>query len=432
MKKIITLLTILLIIMCGCKKEEPVSYDDAFFCATKLISKDNEEIEFVVAINDKEQVIDYGQNYNDGTDSNYYKGMNMQYSFEMFTENVRKRNDIDDFKVFISVSETYENQLRQNIKEIINGINGNADYDIFVESDKYFINKIAEYKKLMANFKDEPEDNQTIDDNEPQDDGYIINNKGEIVVNVDQLNHDVSVNAEGKNVIIEGNNIGKYCVEINDAQSVDIRFSINQNFNFDEMVRPFLSIRNTSYKNITFPEGLQARQEIDRPVSEDFLFYDISDDGMNASVSFNHMGEREIEEIKERDLEFFNYVLENGKYEKEDGGQYGPMYSSFDIDIGDVVLPNSDYTPFVFGGDAIVKISGTITITGGTLAFSVEDDATLDISELYLIKAHPSPDVARITYPKDYKGDIELLKPKAENGEIKYAENNNRIDVTIW
>ena len=66
------------------------------------------------------------------------------------------------------------------------------------------------------------------------------------------------------------------------------------------------------------------------------------------------------------------------------------------------------------------------------MRFGKNDNAILDISELYLIKVHPSADIATISFPEDYEGDIELLKPKTNNGEIKYAEVKNRIDVSIW
>jgi len=79
-----------------------------------------------------------------------------------------------------------------------------------------------------------------------------------------------------------------------------------------------------------------------------------------------------------------------------------------------------------------VKISGTITLTGGKLDFTVCESEQLDIRGLTLIKQHPSPDMVKIRYELSAGLNTGLLQAKAGKGTIKFTLGESAYDITIW
>ena len=428
--KILIIICFLLLNACG-NKTEPISLGD-YYIGLILQEEKGNEIEFIIKSNDQNSVIDYATNFNDGKDIGYYNAMNLEYAFEMFINIVKGIVDIDETNISFILDENKINNFDE--KTFANKLLPNAKCSKTKDTINNFEKKISEYKKLMTNFgplepnnDDIPNDNQTTEDYT-----LIIDDEGTIQIDLNLVEHDIVVNADNKPVRIYGDNYGKQEIKIIDAANVNMDFTVSENVDFKTLKSPFIIIENTSYKNVIFPSNVVNIINTEKYITENYIFYEISDDGKYIKISVNYFDNEKIEELKQKDTDYINYVMENGIYVSDNGGSYGDIYSDLDLDLGEIVLPNSDYSEISIGGEARVKLKGTITITGGVLRLGIKDDAILDISELYLIKAHPSPDVLNISFPENYKGDKELLKPKAKSGEIKYAETDNRIDVTIW
>lgn len=433
MKKIWNvLLIVFLLILCGCdNKFEPVNEGD-YYISLVLNEEKDKKIELLIKSNDQNSVIDYATNFNDGKDIGYYNAMNLEYAFETFINIVKGIVDIDETNISFILDENKINNFDE--KTFANKLLPNAKCSKTKDTINNFEKKMEEYKKMMANFGPlEPNNNDNSPSDIPtQDYTLVIDSEGIIQIDLNTIDHDIVVNADNKPVRIYGDNYGKQEIKIIDAANVNMDFTVSENVDFKTLKSPFIIIENTSYKNVIFPSNVVNIINTEKYITENYIFYEISDDGKYIKIGVNYFDNEKIEELKQKDNDYINYVMENGIYVSDNGGSYGDIYSDLDLDLGEIVLPNSDYSEISIGGEARVKLKGTITITGGVLRLGIKDDAILDISELYLIKAHPSPDVLNISFPENYKGDKELLKPKAKSGEIKYAETDNRIDVTIW
>ncbi len=434
MKKIWSVLfVIFLLVLCACdNKVEPIKEGD-YYIGLVLNEEKDEKIEFIIKSNDQNTVIDYATNFNEGTNTGYYNGMSIDYAFELFIEIIRSFTSIDESKILFILDDNKINDF--NAEQLAKKLLPNAKSSKKKDTINNFEKKIVEYKKLMANFTPiEPNNIHNSPNDIPMQDDYtlVIDSEGIIQIDLNTIDHNIVVEADNKPVRIFGDNYGTHEIKIINAESVNMDFTIDEFVDYEKLKSPFIIIENTSYKNVIFPKGVEDGINTERYITENYSFYDISDDGKFITVNFNYFNDNKAEELKKKDIDFINYIMEKGIYVSETGGSYGLIYSDLDIDLGDIILPESDYSGIGIGGNAKVKLSGTITVTGGTLNFEIKDNATLDISELYLIKDHPSPDMLKISFPNDYKGDKELLKPKTKSGEIKYAETENRIDVTIW
>ena len=433
MKKIWNVLFIVfLLILCGCgNKVEPLNEGD-YYISLVLNEEKNEKIELLIKSNDQNTVVDYATNFNEGKDVGYYNGMSNDYAFEIFIQLVKSITKIDESNITFILDENSIDSFDE--KQITKKLLPNAKSSKKKDTINNFEKKMEEYKKMMANFGPlEPNNNDNSPSDIPtQDYTLVIDGEGIIQIDLNTIDHDIVVQADNKPVRIFGDNYGIQEIKIIDAESVNMDFTVDESVDYEKLKSPFIIIENTSYKSVIFPIGVENSINTNRYITDNYFVYDISDDGKSIRVGFNYFDDNKREELKNKDTDFINYVMENGIYISETGSPYGLIYSDLDIDLGDVILPDSDYSGIGVGGNAKVKLSGTITVTGGTLDFEIKDNAVLDISELYLIKAHPSPDMLKISFPENYKGDKELLKPKAKSGEIKYAETDNRIDVTIW
>lgn len=442
MKKVIKYLLVFLLILTatacgnGGGNNKPVEFSR--YASFKTFNGD-QEIEFVAKLDDHNSIVDCAYNFDVGKTKDYYAGMSCYYAFGAFYEGVKGNNE-DKFE--LRVEQEYRNEFEGNLSELKNNINTNSEIQIIDENKNYFDERFNSYEKDMATFdgnQNQPNDGPSNDTDGVVDiktatsKDYVEKNNDTYVIDMDKVNGKVSLDASDCRIDFKGTIPCKGTVEIHNAAQVDLtNISFDAGGDFDNSELTPITIKDTSYKNVVFGNNVVPREEINLPPTENFLFAGISDDGKEIKVVINHMNEEAIEEQKQKDIDYINYVFENGVYKSETGGSYGDICVDLDINVGDVVLPNSDYSPICIGGNAKVKISGTLTVTGGSLRFEIRDNAELDISDLYLIKSHPSFEMAFINYPEGYKGDKELLKAKTTKGKIEYEVSETRLKINIW
>lgn len=442
MKKVIKYLLVFLLIITatacgnGGSNNKPVEFSR--YASFKTFNGD-QEIEFIAKLDDHNSIVDCAYNFDVGKTKDYYDGMSCYYAFGAFYEGLKGNNE-DKFE--LHVEQEYRNEFEGNLSELKNNINTNSEIQIIDENKNYFDERFSSYEKAMATFdgnQNQPNDGPSNDTDSVVDiktatsKDYVEKNNDTYVIDMDKVNGKVSLDASDCRIDFKGTIPCKGTVEIHNAAQVDLtNISFDAGGDFDNSELTPITIKDTSYKNVVFGNNVVPREEINLPPTENFLFAGISDDGKEIKVAINHMNEEAIEEQKQKDIDYINYVFENGVYKSETGGSYGDICVDLDINVGDVVLPNSDYSPICIGGNAKVKISGTLTVTGGSLRFEIRDNAELDISDLYLIKSHPSFEMAFINYPEGYKGDKELLKAKTTKGKIEYEVSETRLKINIW
>lgn len=441
MKKIIKyLLIILLLTTTSCSSNNnnnSVEFDK--YASIKMFS-DNEEIEFIAKLDAHDSILDCAYSHNVEVNRDYYYGMSYSYAFGMFYEHVSDKTSVDDNDIEIHVEKDYLNEFEKNIDEIKNSINSDIEISLISDTEQYFENNFNKYLKSVIEFDGKNNDGQY----NPQEDPDVVLNIKDVtrdyiekksndtyVIDVDKLNEYKTFDATDLNIEIKGTLPIEPTLEIYNAAHVDVSKII-----FDENAETItnkepIRIKNTSYKNVELGD-IMPREEIDRPESETFIKADISDDGNEIIIGINYMSEEEIERKRQEDINFLNEVFEKGIYKDENGNNYGFITSDIDLDIGDVILPNSDYSTITVAGNGKLKLRGTITVTGGSLGFGIRDNGQLDLSDLYIIKSHPSPDMLFLDYPEDYEGDKELFKAKTTKGEIQYEYNETRFKISIW
>ena len=81
---------------------------------------------------------------------------------------------------------------------------------------------------------------------------------------------------------------------------------------------------------------------------------------------------------------------------------------------------------------ASLKITGSITLTGGRLGWQVSEYSQLDINGLTLVKKHPSPDMLKISFSPSVGIDTSKLNCKGSGGTIKFDISDSSYNVTIW
>lgn len=443
MKKVIKYLLVLLLIITatacgnnGDSNNKPVEFSR--YASFKTFNGE-QEIEFVAKLDDTNSVVDCAFSFDAGKPKDYYFGMSCYYAFATYFEIVKNVTKLNEDKFDLHVEQEYRNEFEENLSELKNNINTNPEIQIMDDNKDYFENRFSVCEDAMASFGGNPgqqdggDPNNLVDIKTATSKDYVEKNNDTYVINMDKVNGKVSLDASDCRIDFKGTIPCKGTVEIHNAAQVDLtNISFDAGGDFDNSELTPITIKDTSYKDVVFGNNVVPREEINLPPTENFLFAEISDDGKEIKVAINHMNEEAIEEQKQKDIDYINYVFENGVYKSETGGGYGDICVDLDINVGDVVLPDSDYSPICIGGNAKVKISGTLTVTGGSLRFEISDNAELDISDLYLIKSHPSFEMAYINYPEGYKGDKELLKAKTTKGKIEYEVSETRLKINIW
>ena len=268
---------------------------------------------------------------------------------------------------------------------------------------------------------------------------------------------DIKIDCEGHSVTIKGvfreNMKGtSRGIELWNASYVDLSgFAIDRAAFPDEDYLPektgltdqnrqyvgIITIFDTNYKNVTFPSDIPNRNDFDgrdRSVFEGYFYCEINDDGDREGITFAGP-QTSYEARKELDVAIVREILTNGDADELLGEDYRGEYAVWtdvEIDLGEVTLPNQDYKGIILKPGASLKLSGTITLTGGKLDFTVCESEQLDIRGLTLIKQHPSPDMVKIRYELSAGLNTGLLQAKAGKGTIKFTLGESAYDITIW
>lgn len=196
-----------------------------------------------------------------------------------------------------------------------------------------------------------------------------------------------------------------------------------------------VKVRNTSYKNVTFPAGLPESQE-DKFISpmDDFVTYRISDEGDECIIEYRGPSST-YEERHELEVKIVTAVLTEGDAESViDSNNPGDVkiWTEVEVDVGEVDLPDQDYQEIQIMPGGKLTIKGTIGVTGGRLNFTVYDTDCLDIRELVLVKKHLTPDMVKIRFERGLEINTDLLQATTDEGEIKFDMAEDSYNITIW
>lgn len=227
-------------------------------------------------------------------------------------------------------------------------------------------------------------------------------------------------------------------IELENAGKVDLSglsADINS-FNHPDWVGGgcnFVLIRETNYKNVIAPAGYEPNNPPECPPFTGYISYGIDDEGMNEGFGYQGPGTT-YEEQNALETKVVTAILTEGDADSVEG-DYGRDYAfwtKLEIDVGNTVLPNQDYQYMTLKPGASLKITGSITLTGGRLGWQVSEYSQLDINGLTLVKKHPSPDMLKISYNPAVGIDTSKLNCKGGGGTIKFDQSDNSYNVTIW
>ena len=196
-----------------------------------------------------------------------------------------------------------------------------------------------------------------------------------------------------------------------------------------------VKVRNTSYKNVTFPAGLPESQE-DKFISpmDDFVAYRISDEGDECNIEYRGPSST-YEERHELEVKIVTAVLTEGDAESViNSNNPGDVkiWTEVEVDVGEVDLPDQDYQEIQIMPGGKLTIKGTIGVTGGRLSFTVYDTDCLDLRELVLVKKHLTPDMVKIRFERGLAINTDLLQATTTEGEIKFDMAEDSYNITIW
>ena len=196
-----------------------------------------------------------------------------------------------------------------------------------------------------------------------------------------------------------------------------------------------VKIRNTSYKNVTFPDGLAGSQD-DRFVSpmDGFVSYHISDEGDEMGIEYRGPTTT-YEERHELEVKIVTAVLTEGDAEsviQTNAPGEVKIWTEVEVDVGEVDLPDQDYQEIQIMPGGKLTIKGTIGVTGGRLSFTVYDTDCLDLRELVLVKKHLTPDMVKIRFEKGLDINTDLLQATTDEGEIMFDMGEDSYNITIW
>ena len=227
-------------------------------------------------------------------------------------------------------------------------------------------------------------------------------------------------------------------IELENAGKVDLSglsADINS-FNHPDWVGGgcnFVLIRETNYKNVIAPAGYEPNNPPECPPFTGYISYGIDDEGMNEGFGYQGPGTT-YEEQNALETKVVTAILTEGDADSVEG-DYGRDYAfwtKLEIDVGNTVLPNQDYQYMTLKPGASLKITGSITLTGGRLGWQVSEYSQLDINGLTLVKKHPSPDMLKISFSPSVGIDTSKLNCKGSGGTIKFDISDSSYNVTIW
>lgn len=196
-----------------------------------------------------------------------------------------------------------------------------------------------------------------------------------------------------------------------------------------------VKIRNTSYKDVVFPEGMSDSQD-DRYVSpmDGFVSYHISDEGDEMGIEYRGPTTT-YEERHELEVKIVTAVLTEGDAEsviQTNAPGEVKIWTEVEVDVGEVDLPDQDYQEIQIMPGGKLTIKGTIGVTGGRLNFTVYDTDCLDLRELVLVKKHLTADMVKIRFEKGLDINTDLLQATTDEGEIKFYMGEDSYNITIW
>jgi hypothetical protein len=194
-----------------------------------------------------------------------------------------------------------------------------------------------------------------------------------------------------------------------------------------------ITVRDTPKENVKLMTGIPTIEELmDFAPFEGTLRIRIDPN----EVCLGYEGPQcTYEERQQQDTDVVKTILTQGDaYGLFDEWTYSEnvIWTEVTVDIGNAVLPNQDYMNIKLMPGAYLKITGSLTVTGGRPDWTVSEYSQLDITGLTLIKKHPSPDMLKIRFDPSVGIDTSLLKAKAGSGEIKYSLGSESYDITIW
>ena len=269
---------------------------------------------------------------------------------------------------------------------------------------------------------------------------------GDIVIDVgvDPLDGTI-IHCEGHSVTIKGtwapvnlHTDGRTGIELENAGKVDMSgLSVDtDSIDHSEWLGGGFNIvvvRETGYKNVTAPSGYKPNEPPECAPFAGYVSYGIDDDGMNEG--FGYQGPRiSYEDLNAIETKVVTAILTEGDADSVEGDYDGDfsIWTHLDIDVGSTVLPNQDYQFLTLKPGGSLKITGSITLTGGRLSWRVSEYSQLDINGLTLVKKHPSPDMLKISYNSSVGIDTSKLNCKGGGGTIKFDQSDSSYNVTIW
>ncbi|MCR5060469.1 MAG: hypothetical protein K6A80_05480 [Saccharofermentans sp.] len=195
----------------------------------------------------------------------------------------------------------------------------------------------------------------------------------------------------------------------------------------------YLVVTGTPADQITLPDGLNdLRSGEERNRFAQYDGYEFSDDSGELRI-ISQGPEESYDEVHETDLAVINAILTTGDYSSIWSGGAYCIRTDVDIDIGNTVLPNTDYAHIILDHGAHLRMTGTMTITGGRFEFEVCEYDQLDLTGLTIVKRHPSPDMIKIRFnPGVGINRSSVTLAGASNGSINYSYGSESIDISVW
>ena len=239
-------------------------------------------------------------------------------------------------------------------------------------------------------------------------------------------------------------------IYLNGASAINMSsFSVNtQNFTLDnifpehvdghqdrQMVGIVVAL-DIDYKNVTFPSSILIAGTAGGDISplEGYTEGRINDVGDQVHVAY--IGPLfTYEKLNEIETAMVKEVLTNGDLDDCSVDYSGAceIWTDVSVNIGSVVLPDQDYEEIIVRPGGHLTVSGTIKITGGRVCFTLTGYDQLNITGLGLIKAHPSSDMVKVSFPSSVGGNESALQAyNAGKGKISYDMSSESFNITIW
>lgn len=258
---------------------------------------------------------------------------------------------------------------------------------------------------------------------------------------------EINLNCDGHKVTVKGSIAKENMVTgfhsiltIENASAVDMSELVvsADDFNPEDYIgsgATIVKIRNTSYKDVIFPESMPDSQD-DRYVSpmDGFVSYHISDEGDEMGIEYRGPTTT-YEERHELEVKIVTAVLTEGDAEsviQTNAPGEVKIWTEVEVDVGEVDLPDQNYQEIQIMPGGKLTIKGTIGVTGGRLEFTLYDPEGLDIRELVLVKKHMTPDMVKIRFERGFVVNTDLLQATTDEGEIMFDMGEDSFNITIW